>query len=334
MTLRTNDLLDAVSWVAHDQMGLITAAQLEHIGIPRSSLARRIRTGGAWRRVLPGTYAVFPGPLSIEQREMAGMLFTGQDARLTGASGMRRWGIEYLPDDPMDAQVHTLIPLTRHRKSSGFVTVERTKRHPVGVEIDGIAVASLERCIVDAGRRITDRRTTRAFVLEAIQREKVGIGGIADELARAQRRGTALLRECLDEARAGVRSAPEAELRHLMEQAGFTGVLWNPVLRLPTGKFVAQPDGLIRRSMTVLEVQSRQFHAEGDRFVSTLSRATEFGGLGLIVVHVIPSEMRRDPIGTLRQLTAAHERGLERPVQDLIIEDARGRRPNSVVDSS
>jgi hypothetical protein len=321
--------MDAVHWVANDQMGLITAAQLEQIGVLSSTLARKIRTGGAWRRVLPGTYLIPLGPMSVEQREMAALLFTGTDAVLTGVSGMRRWGIEYLPDDPSEGYVHTLIPLARHRKSAGFVVVERTKRRPTPVTLGSLPVASLARCIVDAGRRNTDRSATRAFVLEAVQREMVDVDEIATELSKAQRRGTALLRECVEEARAGVRSAPEAELRHHMLQAGFGRTLWNPVLRLPNGNFVAQPDALIEESMTVIEVQSRQYHGEGDRFVATLNRATNYGALGLLVVHVVPSEMRRDPIATLRQIAMTHRQGLERPLPDLIVEDARGRRPSA-----
>jgi hypothetical protein len=321
--------LDAVDWVAGDQLGLITAAQLEAIGIPSSTLARRIRTGGLWRRVLPGVYLVASGPMSVEQREAAAMLFTGRDVVLTGAAGMRRWGLEYLPDDPASAPVHTLIPLSRHRKSAGFVIVERTKRPPTPTVIDGLPVAPLARCVVDAGRRITSRRDTRAFLLEVVQRELASTLDIEHELARAQRRGTSLLRECLQEARAGVRSAPEAELRQHMLRAGFDGVLWNPVLRLPNGTFIAQPDGLIMASMTVIEVQSQQYHGTGERFVSTLNRATDFGTLGLIVVHVVPSEMRRDPQGTLAKIAAAHRQGLTRPRPDLIVEDTRGVRPST-----
>ena len=319
MHLRARDLLDAVEWAANDQMGLVTAAQLEQIGVLSSTLARRARTGGAWRRVLPGTYLIGEGSMSVEQREMAALLFTGTHALLTGVPGMRRWGLKYLPHDPGDAYVHTLIPMTRHRKSAGSVVVERTKRLPTPTTIYALPVAPLERCIVDAGRRSTDRRSTRAFLLEAVQREMATVDAIAYELSKAQRRGTALLRECVEEARSGVRSAPEAELRQLMLRAGFGRTLWNPVLRLPDRTFVAQPDGLIEESMTVIEVQPRQYHGDGDRFVATLNRATNYGGLGLLVVHVVPSEMRRDPNATLRQIWKTHRQGLERPAPELIV---------------
>ena len=327
MSLRTRELLDAVAWVASDQDGLITAAQLDEIGVPRSSLSRRIRTGGMWRRVLPGVYQVADGPLGLGQRDQAGLLFAGRDGVLTGSTGLRRRGIRYLPTDAASAPVHVAVPVQRHRKSAGFVIVERTKRPPRPSLVDGLPVASLARCIVDAGRRVTDRRSTRAFLLEGVQRGLVTIDEIDDELRRAQRRGTALLRDTLHEARAGVRSAPEAELRGYMLGQGMPATLWNPVIRMPNGLFVAQPDGLIEESLTVIEVQSEQYHSEGANWDATLKRASTYSALGLLVVHVIPADMRRNPGLTLRLILQTHQEGLRRPRPDLLVEDTRGAKP-------
>ncbi|MEO8107250.1 MAG: type IV toxin-antitoxin system AbiEi family antitoxin domain-containing protein [Actinomycetes bacterium] len=327
MSLRTRDLLDAVHWVANDQDGLITAAQLDAIGIPRSTLSRRIRTGGQWRRVLPGTYCVFDGTLTISQRERAAMLFAGVDAVLTGASGLRRWGLEYLPANPNDAPVHSLIPAARHRKSAGFAIVERTQRMPSAQMIQGVPVAPLARCLVDAARRVTDRRSTRAMTLEAIQRELVSIDAVERELRQAQRRGTALIHDTLEEARAGVRSAPEAELRHLALAAGLPLIWWNPTMWTPDDNFLAMPDGVVVESMAVIEVQSRQYHDGDEQFAATLNRVDVLGQHGLLVSHVVPGVLRRDPVGTLRAIRETHLEALARPRPDLRVKDSRGVRP-------
>ncbi|HEX5016843.1 MAG TPA: type IV toxin-antitoxin system AbiEi family antitoxin domain-containing protein [Actinomycetes bacterium] len=324
MSLRTRDLLDAVSWIAQDQSGLITAAQLAEIGVIRSTLSRRIRSGGQWRRVLPGVYQVTEGALSLDQRDQAGLLFAGKGGVLTGSPGLRRHGIRYLPEPPETANVHVAIPIQRHRKSAGFVTVERTQRPPAPLSIDGFPVASIARSLVDAGRRIVDRRSTRAFVLEAIQRELTNIEQIDRELRRAQRRGTALLRDTLDEARAGVRSAPEAELRAHMLRAKMPAALWNPSLLLPNGAFLAQPDGLIEESMTVLEVQSEEYHSTGRQWRETLQRASIYSAHGLLVVHIVPADMRRNPAMTLRLIGETHREGLNRPRPHVFVEDTRG----------
>jgi predicted transcriptional regulator of viral defense system len=329
MSLRTQDLLDAVHWVANDQDGLITAAQLDELGVPRSTLSRRIRTGGQWRRVLPGTYLVADGRLSVVQRERAALLFAGVGSVLSGASGLRRWGIEHLPADPETAAVHTLIPASRHRKSAGFAIVERTRRMPKGHTIDAIPVASLARCLVDAARRITDRRSTRAMTLEAIQRELVSIDAVDHELHRAQRRGTALIRETLEEARAGVRSAPEAELRYHALAGGLPLIWWNPTLWTPDDDFVAMPDGVVVDSLAVLEVQSRKYHDSDDTFGATLGRSARLGRHGLLVTHIVPGAMRRNPGATLRIIAETHREALNRPRPDLVLRDSRGVRPQS-----
>ena len=330
MSLRTQDLLEAVRWVANDQDGLISAAQLDELGIPRSTLSRRIRTGGQWRRVLPGTYLVADGPVTIVHRERAALLFAGEGAVLSGASGLRRWGVENLPAAPESAAVHTVIPATRHRKSAGFAIVERTQRMPKGHTIQGAPVAPVGRCLVDAARRITDRRSTRAMVLEAIQREMVTIDAVERELRHAQRRGTALIRETLEEARAGVRSVPEAELRHHALVGGLPLIWWNPTLWTPGGDFVAMPDGVVVESLAVIEVQSRKHHDGDDTFGATLERSARLGRHGLLVTHVVPGTMRRNPGATLRAIAETHREALTRPRPALVLRDSRGIRPRSL----
>lgn len=317
MRLRHRDMLDAVHYAADAQMGLITAAQLSVIGIPNSTLAKRIRTGGRWRRILPGIYYAGSSDLGIEQREQAGLLFAGNWAVLTGVSALRRHGVRYLPGYAADRPVHTAIPVTRHRKSAGFVVVERTQRPPRSSAIEGLDCATAARAVVDAGCRITDRRETRAMVLETVQTGLVSIPELQDELRQAQRRGSALLGDCIAEARAGVRSAPEAELRQILLQAPIPEPVWNPQMYLPGGKFLGQPDGLIVESMVALEVDSQTHHAHGDDWMDTLDRGSDFIANGLLVVHIVPTRLRADPMSTVRRVVAAHRQGLTRPRPDI-----------------
>ena len=137
------------------------------------------------------------------------------------------------------------------------------------------------------------------------------------ELKHAQRRGTALIREVAAEARSGVRSAPEAEVRAAVLQSGLPTPLWNPGLFLPNGAFLAQPDGLIEASMVAIEVDSREHHSQDYGWEHTLERDTDLSNEGLIVVHVIPRRFRRNPSETLNRLHRAHERGLTRPRPEL-----------------
>ncbi|MEO8328535.1 MAG: hypothetical protein ABI586_00895 [Candidatus Nanopelagicales bacterium] len=319
MKVRSRDLLGAVHWIANSQLGLVTAAQLAEIGFASASLARYIRTGGPWRRILPGIYCVGPDPLTVEQRELAGLLFAGAHASLTGTSALRRRGLRYLPEDPASALVHTLIPDARHRKSSGFVIVERTHHIPNVATLDGLPCAPVARAVIDAGRRLTSRRDTRAILLEAVQRGMTTPSELAVELRRAQRRGTALLGEALADARSGVRSAPEAEVRDFVLRTTLPEPLWNPQILLPDGSFLAEVDGLIQESMVAIEVDSRNHHAEGQAWDDTLDRHSDLTVAGLIVVHIVPARFRANPTKCIQRIIRAHRQGLARQRPDLRI---------------
>jgi hypothetical protein len=260
-----------------------------------------------------------PGSLTVEQREYAGWLFAGDDAVLTGLPALRRHGLRYLPGEPDDRPVHTAIPHLRHRKSAGFAVVERTERLPNAVAIDGLPCASVARALVDATRRITVPAQTRAMVLEAVQRRKCGIDQIAHELKHAQRRGTALVGDAVREARSGVRSVPEGDLRLAMQGAPLPTPLWNPQVYRPDGTLLGIPDGLIVESMVALEVDSRAYHSEGDDWMDTLDRDSDFMAHGLLTVHVVPARLRRDPWATVRRIVAVHQQGLRRPRPELLV---------------
>jgi len=317
MRRRTKDLLDAVMWIADTQHGLITASQLSEIGFASSTLQRRTRTGGPWRRLLPGIYTVTNGMPTVEQREQAGLLFAGAGGCLTGFTALRRRGVRYLPDGPASGMIHTLIPIDRHRKSSGFVIIERTHRLPATMNLGGFPCASVARAVVDGCRRITDRRATRALLLETVQSGMTTVEELSDELRRAQRRGTALLSDALKDARAGVRSAPEAEVRDLVLQAPIPEPLWNPSIYLPDDTFLAQPDGLIAESMVAIEVDSRAHHSAKGDWENTLDRHTELTSAGLLVVHIAPSRFRANPMKYVDQIVTTHRQGLQRTLPNL-----------------
>jgi hypothetical protein len=326
MRSRTKQLLDAVHYIADVQQGLIAAHQLTEIGFDGSARARRTRTGGGWRRVLPGIYSVTSHELTIERREYAGILFAGADAQLTGSSALRRHGLKYLPQNRLNGLVHVAIPIHRHRKSAGFVVVERTKRLPRPTTLGGVECAPVARAVVDAGRRTTSRTETRAMLLEAVQRGLTTTDLLSQELRRSQRRGTALLSEALAEAKGGVRSAPEAELREHIQQTDVPEPVWNPTLLMPDGTFLASPDALIQESMVAIEVDSEEHHSEGAGWDVTLERHTNMTVAGLIVVHVIPGKFRANPTQYLSKIKLAHEQGVNRPLPNIQVKllDERG----------
>jgi len=80
--------------------------------------------------------------------------------------------------------------------------------------------------------------------------------------------------------------------------------------------------------MAVIEMQSRKYHDGDDTFGATLERSARLGRRGLLVTHVVPGNMRRDPGATLRAIAETHREALSRPRPDLILRDSCGVRPS------
>jgi hypothetical protein len=295
---------------ANAQGGLIAYRQLLEMGMPKSSISRWTRTGGIWQRVLPGTYLLHRGTPTFDERLHAGLLYAGSDAVLTGSVALHLYDLNYAPGRRDDLPVHLLVPMSRHVKSSSFVVVERTIRLPAPIENRGYPVAPLARSVFDAGRRLTSRHEVRAFLLEAVQRRLLSIEDLHAEVAQGQRRWTAVLREVIGDARAGVRSIQEARLRDVIVASDLPEPLWNPRLVTLEGEFIAEPDAYYKDIGLALEVDSREHHfINAEQFEKTWARHSAYNRHGLLAERVIPSKLRSDPAGvvaTIRAVRAAH----------------------------
>jgi hypothetical protein len=91
------------------------------------------------------------------------------------------------------------------------------------------------------------------------------------------------------------------------------------------------PDGVVVESLAVIEVQSRKYHDGDDSFGVTLERSALLARHGLLVTHVVPGTMRRNPGVTLRAIAETHREALIRPRPNLVLVDSRGVRPQSLL---
>ena len=146
-------------------------------------------------------------------------------------------------------------------------------------------------------RQTTDLQLTRAVMAEAVQAASPAwlcstrrSGGPDAAGPPSCARGG--LHEILD----GVRSAPEAELRALLETSTILPkALWNPTLRTPDGRPLPTPDGYIHEAALAFEVDSREFHADPDGWARTLDRTTPLSEYGIDTAHFTPTDIRRRP---------------------------------------
>ncbi|BCL13332.1 hypothetical protein [Micromonospora sagamiensis] len=295
---------------ARVQHQIVTRAQLLAAGFADNHMCRQAKRG-IWQRVLPATYALVTGTLTDEQRLIAAALYAGPDAQVTGLAALIWYGFRQGPRTP---DVHLVVPHHARRRSTGHVVItraltldaraRRTRLYPV---------CSPARAVVDAARRLRQIRPVRAIVTEAIQREFTDLNSLDEEIRRARRSSTALVRRAFAEVVAGARSAPEAELRQCL---GASRVLpeihWNPQLRTTDGGVLPTPDGYLDDAAVALEVDSREFHFSPDDWARTMRRHNELGRHGILVLHFTPAQIRGGPEQVRRTVEDAYRsrRGL------------------------
>lgn len=284
-----------------EQRGLATTRQLLAAGASESAL-RHLARGG--HRVARNVYAASGGVLPEASRLIAGLLWAGERAVLTGAHALGLHGVDPGRTPPL---VRFLVPETcRARRSAmGFVTV-RTKRMPSPLVRGLVAIAPLERALVDAGlmRELTDREL-RACTLAILQGRRSLPDRIAHEVARTRMASAGGIVEGVLAYRQGAWSLPEALFADAVRRCStLPTMLANPVLATSDGRRIGTPDGYFPDAGVVVQVHSRAFHdgvdAQGnDRLADTFEKDLVYQRYGLAVVPVSPRTLADDMAGFL-----------------------------------
>lgn len=201
---------------ATSQHGLLTTSQLRALGFSRSEQRTLIRTG-VLRSARPGVLALAGSPDSFEQRLLAVVLATGATASHLSALRLHGHG-------PRFSTLEVMVPYPADCGLEG-VAVHRSKTLELDqVEIiDGIAVTTLARTLVDVSGRLPTRHLGRIVDHAAAE------GGLDVDALRALRRTIgvgrrgitrldAIIERCHDVV--GSESGPEVDLRRLLRDAG------------------------------------------------------------------------------------------------------------------
>jgi hypothetical protein len=285
-----------------EQYGLVRRDQVLTAapeGLTKGALRWRLEKG-LWQTVLPAVYATHSGPLSLEQRAYAGLLYAGEAAQLTGPIASQLLGLRYAP--PPDL-VHVLIPDQRRLSSAGFAAVSRTHRLDAeGATIGGMAVVSAVRAVADTVRMLPGLTPEGAhsLVAEVIQRRLATPEQFAVELAQGPKRGRAQLRQAL----AGMQ-APYEQLKELCHMSpALPEIAWQPLLSGPDGEPLPTPDGWIADTAIALEITD--LDPSPQAWARRLRRHQDYAEYGVLVLTFTTNEIRFDPAGVLATIVRAY----------------------------
>jgi hypothetical protein len=294
-----------MEWLLASQRGVLSRAQALAGGVTEAGIRHRLRPGGSWQRLLRGVYLTSTGAPSRVQLEAAALLYAGPQSLITGPSALAFHGVR----GTKAAAINVLVPASSSVASRSFVAVHRTRRMPMQWANDlAIRYVLPARAIADTVRTIGQLSDARTVVASGVQQRLCTIRQLADELAERHDAGDALFRRVLAEVAAGIRSAPEAELRELIASSSLPSPLYNPDLYL-NGKFLARPDAWWPQAAVAVEVDSKEWHLLPSDWQRTLRRHRRMTAAGIYVVHLTPDELRAEPLQIVGDIAAALERG-------------------------
>jgi hypothetical protein len=289
---------------------VIARWQLNELGVSDKMIWARCGQGGIWQRILPGVVSLRTGQLTWTQQIEAALRYARRGGMVTGLAAARLHGLRRTPETD---QVHILVGDDKQPASYGYVIVERTWRLPEPHIRRGFPVAPVGRAVLDAARRLTGQSEVDALVAEAVQRRLTTPEALADELVAGSRRGTARPRVAIRAMLDGARSKAEADAYRLVRASRLPAPRWNPTLVAPDGSRLPTPDGWFDDVALAWEIDSLEFHLSPEDYARTLQRHARMTGVGIVVLHTLPSRLVHDRAAVLEELAAAYAQAARRP---------------------
>jgi hypothetical protein len=259
------------------------------------------------RNSYPACTLTSTGEPTATRRHVAALLYVGPESLITGLSALDIHGIR----GPRAKVVDVLVPAERRRVDVGYVRIHRTRRMPDSCTTDmALRYALPARAVADAVRTLDNLDEARTVVASAVQQGRCWIYELSGE-AQARHRGDGLLRSVLAEVTAGIRSAPEGDLRSLIVGSDLPQPLYNHEL-FWHWQFLARPDAWWPGQGVAAEVESKEWHLLPSDWEHTMTRQRRMTSAGIYVLQFSPGQLRREPGAVLADIAAALNVG--RPV--------------------
>ena len=303
---------------------------IDHLGRPVAHRRRlvaaglspyRIRTavdGGRWQEPLPGVVVGHSGPLTRLERWQAAVEYGGDRAVLSHRSALLALGAraEELGLAPRPGGVRGqfdlppeggLVEITaahgRHLRSTGFAVVHQSRRPLDQVRlVDGLPVCDPARAAVDVAVTVRRRQDVDHVVADVLQRRLCSVVDLHEQARALGRRCSPWLRDALADARRGMRSVGESDLRRVVLACGLPEPEWNAAVETPGGEYLV--DALWRDQAVAAEADGAQFHLSAADWSADIRRQNALMATGLRVLRFPVRRLRTAPQDCGRELSA------------------------------
>ncbi|MCA0435758.1 MAG: hypothetical protein LCH98_04610 [Actinobacteria bacterium] len=288
------DLPSDLEALVQAQYGVFTRRQAMACGLTVGDIKWAL--GRRWISVLPGVYLAHRGSPQRAQLLMAGQLYAGEEAVLSGPAACRWRGLEQASRTGV---VHVIVPTSRSSRQIRWLHIRRSSL-PAGLHPSGpLRLATVERAVVDAARLAPGLEDATALVIEALQRRLTTLERLAHTNDALGRPGSALTSRALRAAAGGAWSIPELALGRLVRSSRVLPEMWcNPRLTTAESRLLVMPDGWFDDVGMAVMVHSRRWH-DGSRSELTVERDGELTAYGVVVCAITPRSIEREPARVL-----------------------------------
>lgn len=275
---------------------LATLDALVAHGLNRRTVRARIKRG-LWLEPLPEVVCRTNGELSRSQTLTSAILYAGEGATLSCGTAAAFWGFgQYV--DP----VHVAVPHGRRRPPTDRVVVHQTTRDDRPALVEDWLITSPARTAIDLGLEATTLDAVSAILGRAVQRGKVSALDLADELDRAPKRGSRLLRLALPAIAGGAHSASEARLVRMVDGSDIPTPEYNATVETRGGPRVV--DALWRALGKGVEIDGRDFHFDAPAWTADLRRQNAIQTAGVVLLRIPARRLWTEPAAVLAEIAA------------------------------
>jgi hypothetical protein len=275
---KTFDTLIAA--VAAKQFGYMTREQLYALGLSRRAVEVRIEVG----RLIPvyrGVYAVGYVQRTPVARACAAVLACGERSMLSHGSAASLWGFNKHWDTPFEVTA----PSIRSRKGIRVHRCRTLARRDITRQL-GIRVTSPARTVLDNAPRLTGKRLSR-FVNDALRTPYLHVPDLEDVLNRNPNHpGTKRVAPLV---RKPTNSPLEDDFLEFAKQYGLPAPVTN------THLLDYEIDVLYPRERVIVEIDSREYHSDGDSFERDRKRDVVMLEAGIVTVRITDQRMKHEP---------------------------------------